>query len=273
MIDVYPVIYNVYVASPDAAGKSSIPMKPTATIEQSKYTSFSDVKKHLFVAADMDAASISHRLWARKPEYFSQYKQEETVGLLTSKVEDSGPRYMTTKRTDVLPGQWVHLKDDYVYTHDYPSGTIDIMIESLGEDDSLDLPDLPEASPTKLAKAKQFREDIVARKGLLSYWLNDLIEGDVVDGKDQAGKWYEAMVVAMPPTASDEAPPPEGSIRLRFKCWSPKWNVTLLPNVIAGRIWPLYSKTPNWRAQLRVSINLLVNDLIYLYHIISYNII
>jgi hypothetical protein len=67
-------------------------------------------------------------------------------------------------------------------------------------------------------------------------WRERLAVGDLVDARDQEGKWYDARLLA---EKDDD------SVRVHFRGWSGRWDCWLARR--SPEIKPLHSHTPDWR--------------------------
>jgi hypothetical protein len=223
-----------------------VPAERKTTVEVSKYASMEDVKKA--IVASLGLANIpKYRLWIK--EATTSYSTVNSTSKLTADGKRSEPTKLTREITDRLTGGWVFLREETIYTHDYPSGVIELMVE-LREGNLEAIDSAPVASLSDNDKKKSIAdidedEVLELRDGLLNVWQTRLMIGDVVDAVDKQGKWYESVLVEGVT---------EGHLRVHFKGWSSKWDddIPLLDAPI--RIQPLNSRTANWRGRLRVSI-------------------
>ena len=76
----------------------------------------------------------------------------------------------------------------------------------------------------------------------LNDWKSHLRVGDWIDAQDDCGDWYEAEVLAI-----DQL---EKTLRVHFKGWGHKFDVTIAEKDLDSKVAPLYSITDNWRDAL-----------------------
>lgn len=66
-------------------------------------------------------------------------------------------------------------------------------------------------------------------------WRHELQVGDVIDGLDTVGRWYEARVLALT----------EETVSIHYLGWSEKWDEEF--HRMSRSIAPLYTHASNWR--------------------------
>ena len=80
------------------------------------------------------------------------------------------------------------------------------------------------------------------RDDYLFKWIGKLIPGDLIDASDEYQKWFESTVVRVTPL----------SMMVHFKGWGSTFDEVIQSDDYKKRIAPLYTKTKNWRADLKV---------------------
>eukprot|EP01041_Mallomonas_annulata_P002523 gene2523-4905_t len=228
-IEIYPILVNIYTCV-DNMNNETVTSTTTTSTTTSTITGSvcnTPLMKYYMSVKDFinDVLSLlfaDHSKYS-KEEGDQQQQQLTTLPLLTG-------NKLTTDKTDVDTegGYWRFFRLDRTTT---------TLSTILGGFKILDL--LVEVEVKSADGTLEY-----PRSHILNKWRQSLKVGDIVDAIDNENKWYEAQILSISST--------DGSIKIHYFGWLPKFDTIVLEHEINRMIQPLYSHSRNWRVELEV---------------------
>jgi ubiquitin C-terminal hydrolase len=154
-------------------------------------------------------------------------KESDDDDVDSDAINDNSSRKLTPEFTDV-DGQWRYLRSiaPTVTLQDFDMVSVELMIE-------------------QKAVHSRTGTHYWPKDELLNEWKHNLRRGDLLDARDEHGTWYESVVSSVNTHGK--------SVTIHFKGWGKKFDRDLITaSELNTEIAPLYTKTENWRDQLKI---------------------